>query len=202
MVCAWMTRPEDLARELAFYRTSLDPIVRRLLASTGPGDAYDAVVDLRAAMFDELAWLPHGGQVFTAWADLEDIYDMGKTPSADAPAAMRAPASDWLDRSEEESSWNVEQWIERAIALVRAVAQRDGTVWNAPKPGSPKLEWPDGPPLRVELARLVDDDGRDDAENAYFEAANDPQFRTNETAQRRFRSQMRRRLRHRGAGEG
>lgn len=69
-------------------------------------------------------------------------------------------------------------------------------------PKSPKSEWadelPGGPPWRDELARLVDSDGgRDDAENEYLEWANDPQFVTTETAQRRFKGQLRRRLRHR-----
>lgn len=69
---------------------------------------------------------------------------------------------------------------------------------------SPKSAWvdrlPDGPPLREELAALVESDqGRDDAENGYFESANDPQFVATETAQRRFRGQLRRRLRHREA---
>lgn len=68
-------------------------------------------------------------------------------------------------------------------------------------PESPKSEWaarlPAGPPLREGLARLVDaDGGRDDAENGYFEAANDPQFVQEEAEQRRFRGQLRRRLRH------
>ncbi len=68
-------------------------------------------------------------------------------------------------------------------------------------PNSPKSGWADrlrsGPPNRGELARLVDSDGgRDPAENGYFESANDPQFRGIETAQRRFRGQLRRRLRH------
>jgi hypothetical protein len=58
-------------------------------------------------------------------------------------------------------------------------------------PDSPKSHWarplPGGPPIREELARLVDsDEGRDDAENGYFESANDPQFVATETAQRRF----------------
>jgi hypothetical protein len=69
---------------------------------------------------------------------------------------------------------------------------------------SPKAEWsgrfPSGPPLRDELARLVDSDGgNDDAENEYFESANDPQFVATESAQRRFKGQLRRRLRHRNA---
>jgi hypothetical protein len=66
---------------------------------------------------------------------------------------------------------------------------------------SPKSEWADrlpaGPPIRKGLARLVESDGgRDEAENGYFEAANDPTFVHRETEQRRFRGQLRRRLRH------
>lgn len=69
---------------------------------------------------------------------------------------------------------------------------------------SPKEPWvarlDGGPPMRDELARIVDEDGgKDEAENGYFESANDPKFVANETAQRRFRSQLRRRLRHREA---
>ena len=69
---------------------------------------------------------------------------------------------------------------------------------------SPKAEWvgrlPSGPPLREELAQLVDsDDGNDDAEDGYFESANDPQYVATESAQRRFKGQLRRRLRHRDA---
>jgi hypothetical protein len=41
--------------------------------------------------------------------------------------------------------------------------------------------------------------GNDEAENGYFESANDPQFVGNESAQRRFKGQLRRRLRHRNA---
>ena len=68
-------------------------------------------------------------------------------------------------------------------------------------PNSPKSGWadrmPGGPPLRDELAQIVDSDGgRDQAENGYFESVNDPQFTGTETAQRRFKSQLRRRLRH------
>ena len=69
---------------------------------------------------------------------------------------------------------------------------------------SPKEPWSErfdaGPPMHEELGRLVDwDGGRDEAENAYFESTNDPQFVAIETAQRRFRGQFRRRLRHREA---
>ena len=47
------------------------------------------------------------------------------------------------------------------------------------EPTSPKFDWaermPSGPPMRDGSARLVDADrGRDEAENGYFESANDP----------------------------
>lgn len=66
-----------------------------------------------------------------------------------------------------------------------------------------KAEWvnglPSGRPDRVSLARIVDaDGGRDEAENAYYEAAADPDYVRLETAQRRFRGQYLRRLRRLG----
>lgn len=70
--------------------------------------------------------------------------------------------------------------------------------------GSARGGWafqvPPGPPARQVLAWLVDRDrGRDDAENDYFESANDPQAVLQDDQQRRFRAQFRRRIRHRAA---
>lgn len=66
---------------------------------------------------------------------------------------------------------------------------------------APKAEWvinlPSGPPERNAFARLVDaDDGRDDAENSYYEAVADPDFVRGEDTRRWFRGQYLRRLRH------
>ena len=85
--------------------------------------------------------------------------------------------------------------------VVTATNARKVSQTGRVNPDSPKSHWakplPDGPPMREELARLVDsDEGRDDAENDYFESANDPQFVATETAQRRFKGQLRRRVRH------
>lgn len=69
--------------------------------------------------------------------------------------------------------------------------------------GTQKWWWTNldsGPALRDSLARLVDEEGgRDEVENELFEDFNDPTFRSNEGAQRRFAAQMRRRLRHRAS---
>ncbi|MGN0066027.1 MAG: hypothetical protein ACI379_17460 [Nocardioides sp.] len=70
-----------------------------------------------------------------------------------------------------------------------------GAMWSPKEPWAARLDA--GPPSRESLGRIVDEDGgKDEAENEYFEAVNDPQFVANETAQRRFVSQLRRRLRH------
>lgn len=67
---------------------------------------------------------------------------------------------------------------------------------------SAKAGWvgrlPQGPALKDDLARLVDEDGaRDTAEVGYYESAADPTFASLESQKRRFRAQFRRRIRHR-----
>ena len=65
---------------------------------------------------------------------------------------------------------------------------------------SEKVAWtgsfPSGPPGHVALGRLVDE-GHDEAETAYYEAAADPTYVAVETAQRQYRGMIRRRLRRR-----
>ena len=67
---------------------------------------------------------------------------------------------------------------------------------------SDKAAWvsrlPNGPPMREDLARLVEED-HDEAETEYYEAVADPTFVTIERDQRRFRAMFRRRVRHREA---
>lgn len=67
---------------------------------------------------------------------------------------------------------------------------------------SPKHSWVErllaGEPMKASLGRLVERDGaRDQAEVEYYEVAADPSVDGIETAQRRYRAQFRRRLRHR-----
>ena len=67
---------------------------------------------------------------------------------------------------------------------------------------SDKAAWvsrlPNGPPMREDLARLVEED-HDEAETEYYESAADPTFVAIERDQRRFRAMFRRRVRHREA---
>jgi hypothetical protein len=67
-------------------------------------------------------------------------------------------------------------------------------------PTSEKGAWtqgfPQGEPDRVSLARLVDHD-QDEAEAAYYEAVADPTYVAVESARRRYRGMIRRKLRRR-----
>ena len=68
-------------------------------------------------------------------------------------------------------------------------------VEDAHKIGVAKAQ-PSGPDSKDALARIVDEDqGRDEAENGYYETASDPQFVALERARRRFGSSYLRRLR-------
>jgi hypothetical protein len=112
----------------------MDPFVRAVLDAEDPWGAYEAVASMRSAMIDYLEWGPHGGAVFVAWADLEDLYDTGKTPIPDAHAALRQAASDWLDRPSvpDEVAAYIEGWIAQTGRVASAIIDRDGGFWNSP----------------------------------------------------------------------
>jgi hypothetical protein len=82
------------------------------------------------------------------------------------------------------------------------MARRAGMGQPVAMTKSSKHSWvdrlPAGEPMKASLGRLVEQDGaRDQAEVEYYEVAADPSVDSIETAQRRYRSQFRRRLRHR-----
>ncbi|MFN8195773.1 MAG: hypothetical protein U0R80_16035 [Nocardioidaceae bacterium] len=125
---------EDAAalREATFFREVMDPFVRALLDTDEPWEAYESSANMRGAMIDHMDWGPHGGQVFIAWAELEDLYDTGKTPISDAHAALRRAATDWLARpGVPHLAVYIEQWIAQAGRTVSAIIERDGGFWTS-----------------------------------------------------------------------
>jgi hypothetical protein len=121
----------DAVREATFFREVLDPRVRATLDVDDPWEAYESVVSMRSAMTDYLDWGPHGGAVFVAWADLQDLYETGKTPIPDAHAALRQTAIDWLARlSAPDAAAYLEEWIDQAGRTTSAIIERDGGFWT------------------------------------------------------------------------
>jgi hypothetical protein len=93
--CAAVHGPDDKAtREESFFREVMDASVRAVLSTKDPWEACESVVNVRSAMTDYLVWGMHGGAVFVAWADVEDLCDTGKTPITEAHAALWQAASE------------------------------------------------------------------------------------------------------------
>lgn len=122
---------DDAEREAAFFRDVMDPFDRAVLEAEDPWDAYQSIASMRGAMTDYLDWGPHGGEVFVAWADLEDLYDTGKTPLSDAHGALRQAASQWLARPPmPDTGAYVENWIAETARSVSGFVERDGGFWS------------------------------------------------------------------------
>jgi len=85
-----------------------------------------------AAMDSDLDWMPQGGAIYTAWAELTDLYDTEKTPIEDAYAALRQATADWLDRPGPPTGRFVNGWLERTQRVIRFLFDRDGGFRRSP----------------------------------------------------------------------
>lgn len=124
---------EIRVRAAALLSERIDPIARDVLAARDPRDAHEAAGRVGAVLSDELDWLPHAGGIHVAWAELEDLYETGKTPTPDAHAALRQAATDWLSRSGPPDASCVERWLAATAQAVQALVDRDGDFWRSPE---------------------------------------------------------------------
>ncbi|HEY6794495.1 MAG TPA: hypothetical protein VI248_07415 [Kineosporiaceae bacterium] len=90
--------PGDVGRQAQFLGEEVDPIAQQVVDAADPWKAYEAAIEAPGALINELDWMPRGGLIYVAWAELADLYDAGKVPIGEAHAALRQAASDWLDR--------------------------------------------------------------------------------------------------------
>jgi hypothetical protein len=125
-----MASDQDEERESRLLSTEVDPVVRAVLDAADPWDAYKAANDIPDSLVDELDWMPHGGSLYTAWAELTDLFETGKTPIPDAHAALRQAATSWLARTGQPTAAFLEMWLERTRASINAVVLRDGNFWH------------------------------------------------------------------------
>lgn len=119
-------------RETELYLHKLDPIARNVVAASDPWDAYREALTVSGQLLDDLEWLPHGGRIYVAWAQLADVYDTGKTPIPDAHSALRHAASAWLDRSGPPTREHIEKWLDQTENVVRSLFGQDGDFWHPP----------------------------------------------------------------------
>ncbi len=120
------------ARASERYRQLVDPVAVEVLVATDPWDAYRTANKVPNQLAVDLEWLPHGGSVYVAWAELTDSYETGKTPIADAHAVLRQAASAWLDRPGLPDGQHVERWVREATATLHSLFLCDGDFWRSP----------------------------------------------------------------------
>ncbi len=95
-----------------------------------PWGAYDVVNVIPDTLVDALDWMPHGGSLYSTWAELTDLFETGKTPIPDAHTALRQAATDWLARPGEPTAAYIEIWLERTQLEIKRLVARDGTFWG------------------------------------------------------------------------
>jgi hypothetical protein len=118
---------EELEREWQLLSRA-DAAARAVLAATDADAAYEALFTWsRNELLDDPD-TPHAGGLFCAWAELEDLYEIGRSTPEQFHSLVRVAAEGWLTRPPAQSS----EWIERWTTETRdAVAERfkeDGTI--------------------------------------------------------------------------
>lgn len=132
----------DREREWVVFRERLDPVAKRVLEAEDPWGAYDEANSITGALVDDLVWMPHGGDVYIAWAELADQFESGKPPIAEADAALRGAARLWLRSPAEPSESFLAEWLALAHKLVGDLVEQYGDFWRGP--GGAAASAPDG----------------------------------------------------------
>jgi hypothetical protein len=127
-----MHQDEAQERELTLLREAVDPLVQAVLAADAPWGAYSVATGIPNTLVEALDWLPHGGQLYTVWSELTDLFETGKTQVPTAHAVLQGAASEWLAASADRTSEAIEAWLARTESLVGRVFERDGSFWSDP----------------------------------------------------------------------
>lgn len=113
--------PADLRREWQVLR-QIDPIAREVLAATDAWDACAAANRTGGVLVDDLTWMPHGGQLYVAWAELTDLFEIGETSLESAHEVVRQAASRWLSRPEQPDAAFLSGWLEETLTAIEQAA--------------------------------------------------------------------------------
>ena len=104
-----------------------DPAARAALAATDPDTAYEAIRWSRNDLLDD-PQMPHVGDRFCAWAELEDLYEIGRSTPEQFHALVRVAAEGWLARPAVQSSEWLERWVTDTRDAVATRFKEDGTI--------------------------------------------------------------------------
>lgn len=104
-----------------------DPAARAALAATDPDSAYEAILWSRNDLLDDPD-MPHTGDIFCAWAELEDLYEIGRSTPEQFHTVVRIAAESWLARPATQSSEWIKRWVTDTREAVTARFKDDGTI--------------------------------------------------------------------------
>jgi hypothetical protein len=104
-----------------------DPAARAELAATNPDSAHEAITWSRNDLLDDPE-MPHMGDLYCAWAELEDLYEIGRSTPEQFHALVRVAAERWLERPAVQSSQWLERWVADTRNAVAARFKKDGTI--------------------------------------------------------------------------
>lgn len=125
-------------RLLAFFsraaaaRNSINRREWALLAEEDPWEAYEQAGFVSGAINREMLELPNGGALYVSWAELQDVFETGKTPIPEAHAALRRASELWLRRPEAPSAGFLSEWLDFARQEAGFFFDRDGDCWHEP----------------------------------------------------------------------
>lgn len=113
--------------ETRFYRDSVDPWVRRVVAAEDPWQSYEMAIRAAGAVAEDMTRLPHGGAVYTQWMGLSDLFDapgLDHVAPQDAQRVLRVAAEYWLAGEDDRARNHWSRWCETDF-------------WRATWPGRP-----------------------------------------------------------------
>ncbi|MGH1563190.1 hypothetical protein [Mumia sp. DW29H23] len=104
-----------------------DPAARAALAAEDPDSAYQAIFWSRNDLLEDPE-MPHAGDLYCAWAELEDLYEIGRSAPEQFHTLARTAAASWLARPSAQSSDWIQTWVNETREAIAALFRRDGTI--------------------------------------------------------------------------
>lgn len=108
--------------------SNADAAAHAVLAATHAQGAYEALFTWSRDELLDYPQMPHADDVNCAWAELEDLYEIGRSTPEQFYSLVRAAAQGWLSRPSVQSSEWLERWVTDTSAAIAARFNVDGSI--------------------------------------------------------------------------
>lgn len=143
MLC--VAKAERIGRGNRSIAEHIDPLVRQVLKASGAWEACNEV-HLTANATLERPDLPAAGEIYNAWMQLTDVFDIGNAPLREAHAAIRLSAEEWLDRPPAADHSFYTGWARKADDRAKHLFSKYGL----------SIPWPDLPETSLDFASVTE----------------------------------------------